>query len=102
MLLGSFLTIAVEVALVVQGVTAVTDLIGRQTSSSPAPRVEGEPADPADLGLQGTKRDYWLQKCGTAEEKTNPELAALCSSQRASDEIDERNARRAERERSGN
>jgi hypothetical protein len=103
MILGAMLTIAIEVLLVLQGVSAISDFFERNSVTRPTVRdttEREEPEDPADLGIVGTRRDAMLQKCGTPAEQSDPDIAAVCREQRAIDEIDERNRRRAERERS--
>ena len=104
MSLGSFLTIAAQVALLAMGVSAISECFNTHSGGGPPRRPRAEtsapPSDPADLELQGTRRDMLLQKCGTREEQTNEEVAAVCREAREIQEMEERWERERQREQS--
>ena len=94
MSLGSFLTIAAQLALLAMGVSAISECFNANSGSGFPRRTRAEtsapPSDPADLGLKGTRRDVLLQKCGTPEEQTNDEVAAVCREERENIELEKR------------
>jgi hypothetical protein len=94
MMLGSFITIAVEVALVAKGVSQVTDFFNQQARTGPRSPVNVEGGDPADLNVRGMRDLELSHQCGTSAEQTDPDVARLCKQLREDAEFQKRIERR--------
>ena len=85
MMLGAFLTVGAEVALLLMGVQAVSD-----TLQSFSPGGAGSPAPAAPANLDDLTPQELLAYCGTEWEKEHSRIASICWEQREMDRINEK------------
>ena len=86
-ILGVVLTISAEVALLLMGVTAVSDTLQSFSGSNGGSSV---PAAPPTSNLDNLSTQELLAYCGTKWEKEYPRIASICWEQREVDRINEK------------